>query len=254
MKCEIIRDLLPLYLDGLTSEESNEAVREHLNGCGSCKGILDEMKQETEMKPKEMKRKINPFRKFDRKMKGTVAAVLAVCVALGSFGYKAFGRGFAIDPNEITMDVRLDEDMLYLDFVLEEGVLQHYGTMYDNTSASIDLRKVWTLPGDYLGTEPNRFSWGVSLDLLTMGTGERLEVQLIDGGLAVVETTDDEGVEIQNGDAGPLAMTVFHEGDEAVSIALGDGAAEIPQDYQFHIHYGRDTQTYTLEELLDMCQ
>ena len=26
MKCEIIRDLFPSYIDGLTSEESNEAV------------------------------------------------------------------------------------------------------------------------------------------------------------------------------------------------------------------------------------
>ena len=28
MKCEIIRDLFPSYIDGLTSKESNEAVEE----------------------------------------------------------------------------------------------------------------------------------------------------------------------------------------------------------------------------------
>ena len=26
MKCEIIRDLLPLYIDGLTSKESNQEI------------------------------------------------------------------------------------------------------------------------------------------------------------------------------------------------------------------------------------
>ena len=28
--CEMIRDLLPLYADGLTGDVTNEAVREHL--------------------------------------------------------------------------------------------------------------------------------------------------------------------------------------------------------------------------------
>ncbi|MDD6220372.1 MAG: zf-HC2 domain-containing protein [Clostridia bacterium] len=34
--CEIIRDLLPLYLDGVCSEESRQTVDEHLKSCESC--------------------------------------------------------------------------------------------------------------------------------------------------------------------------------------------------------------------------
>ena len=30
MKCEIIRDLLPSYVDGLTSEESNREITAHV--------------------------------------------------------------------------------------------------------------------------------------------------------------------------------------------------------------------------------
>ncbi|MDD2498630.1 MAG: zf-HC2 domain-containing protein, partial [Desulfitobacteriaceae bacterium] len=33
MKCEIIKDLLPSYIDGLTSSESNLQIEEHLNNC-----------------------------------------------------------------------------------------------------------------------------------------------------------------------------------------------------------------------------
>ena len=33
MNCEIVRDLLPLYADGLCSEESRRAVEEHLKSC-----------------------------------------------------------------------------------------------------------------------------------------------------------------------------------------------------------------------------
>lgn len=37
MKCETIRDLLPLCLDGLASEESRREVEEHLAGCPACR-------------------------------------------------------------------------------------------------------------------------------------------------------------------------------------------------------------------------
>ena len=46
MKCEIIRDLLPSYIDGLTSEESNQAIEEHLEGCRECRRYLEEMRKE----------------------------------------------------------------------------------------------------------------------------------------------------------------------------------------------------------------
>jgi Predicted integral membrane protein len=35
--CEIIKDLLPLYHDGVCSKESGIAVEEHLSHCESCK-------------------------------------------------------------------------------------------------------------------------------------------------------------------------------------------------------------------------
>ena len=35
--CEIIQDLLPLYLDGVCSEESKKAIEKHLDECPACK-------------------------------------------------------------------------------------------------------------------------------------------------------------------------------------------------------------------------
>lgn len=37
IKCKVIEDLLPLYVDGLTSNESNQMVEEHLNTCHECR-------------------------------------------------------------------------------------------------------------------------------------------------------------------------------------------------------------------------
>ena len=46
MKCEIIRDLLPLYCDGLCSEASRQEIEAHTAQCEGCRTCLTEMKGE----------------------------------------------------------------------------------------------------------------------------------------------------------------------------------------------------------------
>lgn len=197
MKCEIIRDLLPSYVDGLTSEESNREITAHVAECAPCKEILEQMQEEVQEKAPKEKRKINPFRKFNRRMRRAVAMAVVICIGVGGFGYKAFARGFAINPNEITMEPTLDGDMLYLNFEVKDGVLVHSASMYDQTMASIDLRKAWVARGRgaertesvSLGDESARadgWQWGTH------------EMQLIDGGLAVVEVPNENSVTIDN--------------------------------------------------------
>ena len=41
--CEVIRDLLPLYYDGVCSNESRTLVDEHLVVCDGCKAELEAM-------------------------------------------------------------------------------------------------------------------------------------------------------------------------------------------------------------------
>ncbi len=43
-QCEIIRDLLPLYMDGACSESSAQIIEEHLSECEVCKAFLQSMK------------------------------------------------------------------------------------------------------------------------------------------------------------------------------------------------------------------
>ena len=46
MKCEIIRDLLPLYIENLCSEESCREVEAHLASCGRCRAEYRNMTAE----------------------------------------------------------------------------------------------------------------------------------------------------------------------------------------------------------------
>ena len=48
MKCEIIRDLIPLYLDKVCSEDSRKLVEEHLAECSECRKYMKELETELE--------------------------------------------------------------------------------------------------------------------------------------------------------------------------------------------------------------
>jgi len=43
-ECNIIQDLLPLYMEGIVSEDTDDFIEEHLNSCTMCKDILENMK------------------------------------------------------------------------------------------------------------------------------------------------------------------------------------------------------------------
>ena len=42
-QCEIVQDLLPLYVDGACSESSAEMIKEHLETCADCRAIYEQM-------------------------------------------------------------------------------------------------------------------------------------------------------------------------------------------------------------------
>lgn len=46
-KCDLIRDLLPLYVDGAASKESARAVEEHVATCYECRRALQDMRAPT---------------------------------------------------------------------------------------------------------------------------------------------------------------------------------------------------------------
>jgi predicted anti-sigma-YlaC factor YlaD len=45
ISCEIIKDLLPLYLDGVCSNDSKAAIEEHLTDCDNCESELQAMQK-----------------------------------------------------------------------------------------------------------------------------------------------------------------------------------------------------------------
>lgn len=82
LPCEIVRDLLPSYVDGLTSEVTNEAICEHIQSCNVCKETLHRMQGPEEIKSEEEQEKEIDFLK---KTRSRTRRILAISMAIMVF-------------------------------------------------------------------------------------------------------------------------------------------------------------------------
>lgn len=91
LPCEMIRDLLPLYHDGVCSQVSSVLVREHLTDCEDCRRVLKHIDSEIEVPKMEKNtaRGLVSVQKAWKKsikracLKGVCAAVLIFAVVIG---------------------------------------------------------------------------------------------------------------------------------------------------------------------------
>lgn len=84
--CEIIRDLLPLYCDGVCSEASKKAVEEHLEECALCKAVYRDLSKDADIQPiniSEEKGKAKVLKGVKKKiiLKRIISVVIAVVIA-----------------------------------------------------------------------------------------------------------------------------------------------------------------------------
>lgn len=92
MNCNIIKDLLPLYLDKVCTAETAQAVEEHLASCPACRSLLDEMRQESVVpEPVQVRarQEANVLRGVKRKFsmrrrRSVLAVVLAALAAMAA--------------------------------------------------------------------------------------------------------------------------------------------------------------------------
>ena len=77
--CDVIEDLLPLYAEGLTSDDTNFLVEEHLKTCTDCKKQLKAIQN-----PKEIpiNTDIEPFKKVEKKLFHKRVQIIALTIVL----------------------------------------------------------------------------------------------------------------------------------------------------------------------------
>lgn len=67
--CKIVQDLLPNYIENVTSEETNNYIEEHLKDCDECKQVYSSMKDNMNIPKIETMKEVKYMKKFNRKFK-----------------------------------------------------------------------------------------------------------------------------------------------------------------------------------------
>lgn len=124
LPCEVVRDLLPSYKDGLTSEITNEAVEAHLAGCEACSQTLERMCAPIEpavVQPEGDKTIdfLKKVRRVDR------WKIIAACVAV----LVLVGVGIKLVQTYVGHDITDFVDEVQISF--EDGVLTADGSFLD---------------------------------------------------------------------------------------------------------------------------
>ena len=65
LSCEVVKDLLPLYIDDLTNDVTNGAIEDHIHSCSQCSEVLIRIR-EPEIFPENESADIDFLKKTER--------------------------------------------------------------------------------------------------------------------------------------------------------------------------------------------
>ena len=96
-ECSVVRDLLPLYIEDMVSDETAQYINEHISNCAECKAELASLKegadiQDQKKKPETPPDTSKPFKKIMKKMNRqfyTLGYALIVFFVFLGFGWTA---------------------------------------------------------------------------------------------------------------------------------------------------------------------
>lgn len=140
MNCNIIKDLLPSYIDRVCSEDTVKAIEEHIQHCEECKLCLNMMQQTDYVQklPEEAKKAISPFKKINKKRRIQVITAIAMTFILTIVGAfviqevravnqfffpKVMAVAVITDDREEWQSIRFSSDLInHQDYVLYDSL------------------------------------------------------------------------------------------------------------------------------------
>ncbi|MGG1551264.1 zf-HC2 domain-containing protein [Paenibacillus ferrarius] len=101
LNCQIVQDLLPNYIEGLTSDITNTSIQEHLATCGECRKVLEQMTRDSQEIKVVPPKHINFLKKVKRRQLIIAGTSVTIAVALLIGAYFLFGtRDFPVPASD----------------------------------------------------------------------------------------------------------------------------------------------------------
>ena len=97
LDCKIVQDLLPNYIEHLTSEDTNQYIDRHLEECKSCKDTLEDMKTELKnIDQKTNQTQVDFLKKYHQKLKWLKIFLFSIVLFILIFFSANLGRKMII--------------------------------------------------------------------------------------------------------------------------------------------------------------
>jgi len=120
-ECSIVQDLLPNYIERLTSEDTNQVIEEHLENCETCKKAYHQMITEISGLDKAPK----PELKFIKKVKKTklFAAIISIILTL-ILAYSLYAMEFKYSMDKADLSYAITEFLAPFDKGINAYILE----------------------------------------------------------------------------------------------------------------------------------
>ena len=161
LSCEVVRDLLPSYLDGVASGETKAAVERHMEECPDCRETLRRMKEPEDAAPPEEK-EIDYLKKVRRRNSRKVTVIVSVVVLLAmAVTLRVMYKGVPADPGSLAAVVTVRDKTVRLTGTFSDIVmdLARASTKQDESGA-VEI-KIYVTPllqvrsnGDFAWEDP----------------------------------------------------------------------------------------------------
>ncbi|MFB0919615.1 MAG: zf-HC2 domain-containing protein [Oscillospiraceae bacterium] len=116
MKCYVVRDLLPSYIDGLVSDETKKDVGEHLENCVDCRTLCEQMK--TPIVPEAVNtdgKEINFLKKIKKRtIRNIVLIITALVIGFGVLAW-IFAIGTVVKSGDVLANTEFQYNTVYID-------------------------------------------------------------------------------------------------------------------------------------------
>ncbi len=117
LPCEVVRDLLPSYVDGLTSDATNALLEAHLDGCADCSAALEAMRG-VEAQPlfPEEKKEFDFLKKNKRRNRriALVSILTALALLIGVLGVRLYVTGDKLSGESVYTRTEVEGDHVTL--------------------------------------------------------------------------------------------------------------------------------------------
>ncbi|MRX72779.1 zf-HC2 domain-containing protein [Bacillus lacus] len=118
ISCNVIRDVLPLYVENMASQDTRDIVKEHIDSCENCKKRLEDMRTFEEM---PIDTDIAPLRNIQNtlrrnKLQAIIFSVMATLVfAVLTMAYLTTPAYISYNENSVTI-IEKDDGTVLLNF------------------------------------------------------------------------------------------------------------------------------------------